>query len=56
VHPDRMSSIGSAPRTASSMANRSPQQRAPCDLSRIGQFLREAIPGIENAFLFHSHI
>src|SRR5437660_6686739 len=53
-HPDRMSSSGPALRTASSMANGSPQQSAARNLSGVGKSLREAIAGIEDVLLVHS--
>jgi len=53
-HPDRMSSSGPALRTASSMANGSPQQSAACNLSGVRELLDEPIAGIEDVLLFHS--
>src|SRR5437879_8011599 len=53
-HPDRMSSSGPALRTASSMANGSPQQGAARNLSGVRESLSETIGGIEDVLLFHS--
>src|SRR5213082_536585 len=53
-HPDRMSSSGPALRTASSMANGSPQQSAARNLSGVRESLGEPIAGIEDVLLFHS--
>ena len=53
-HPDRMSSSGPALRTASSMANGSPQQSAARNLSGVRKSLGEPIAGIEDVLLFHS--
>src|SRR5439155_11619761 len=46
-HPDRMSSSGPALRTASSMANGSPQQSAARNLSGVRESLGEPLAGIE---------
>jgi hypothetical protein len=53
-HPDRMSSSGPALRTASSVANGSPQQSAAHNLSRVREVLGESIAGIEDVLVFHS--
>src|SRR5437667_133146 len=53
-HPDRMSSSGPALRTASSVANGSPQQSAARNLSGVRESLGEPIAGIEDMLLFHS--
>src|SRR5436305_15334038 len=53
-HPGRMSSSGPALRTASSMANGSPQQSAARNLSGVRKSLGEPIAGIEDVLLFHS--
>src|SRR3989440_12291647 len=53
-HPDRMSSSGPALRTASRMANGSPQQSAARNLSGVRESLGEPIAGIEDVLLFHS--
>jgi hypothetical protein len=55
-HPDRMSSSGPALRTASSMANDSPQQSATDNLSGVREPLGEAIARIEDVFMFHSSV
>jgi hypothetical protein len=53
-HPGRMSSSGSALRTASSMANDSPQQRSAHNLRGVRELLGESIAGIEDVCAFHS--
>ena len=53
-HPDRMSSSGPALRTASRMADGSPQQSAARNLIGIRELSGEPIAGIENVLLFHS--
>src|SRR5207237_6979036 len=52
-HTDPMSSSGTALRTASSMANGSPQQSAARNLSGVRESLGEPIAGIDDVLLFH---
>src|SRR5438067_12858925 len=55
-HPDRMSSSGPALRTASSMANGSPQQSAARNLSGVRKSLGEQIEGNEDVIMFYFYV